>query len=297
MVSIRTFALPIFNSLYLLAMSALTKTIKRSATLLLFIFITMSNIQSQEKDTLVVVETKFGAIKLKLYNDTPFHKANFLKLVNEGAYKDLLFHRVIEDFMVQGGDPQSRAAADSSSLGAGDLKYTIPAEIKMPQHFHKKGALAAARTGDDVNPNRESSAMQFYIVTGKKYSDKDLTKIEQQRQEKAVQKLYNEWQITNKAAIKEFYSSGDRDGLAAFRQGLYAKAQEEAKTDVANVFSPQQREAYTTVGGAPSLDGAYTVFGEVIEGIEVLEKIGKVKTNDQDRPVENIKMDVKTVVE
>ena len=278
-------------------MSTLTATIKRSMALLLFIFITMSNINSQEKDTLVVVETTFGNIKLKLYNDTPLHKANFLKLINDSAYKDLLFHRVIKDFMIQGGDPQSRVAADASHLGGGDLDYTVPAEFRLPKYFHKKGALAAARTGDDVNPNRESSAIQFYIVTGKKYSDKELNKIEQQRQEKMVQKRFNELQLEYKSAIKDFYSSGDRDSLAELRQRLYAEAQEESKADVANVFSPEQREAYKTVGGAPSLDGGYTVFGEVIEGFDVIEKIEKVKTNAQDRPVENIKMDVKIVTE
>ena len=278
-------------------MSTLTATIKRSMALLLFIFITMSNINSQEKDTLVVVETTFGNIKLKLYNDTPLHKANFLKLINDSAYKDLLFHRVIKDFMIQGGDPQSRVAADGSHLGGGDLDYTVPAEFRLPKYFHKKGALAAARTGDDVNPNRESSAIQFYIVTGKKYSDKELNKIEQQRQEKMVQKRFNELQLEYKSAIKDFYSSGDRDSLAELRQRLYAEAQEESKADVANVFSSEQREAYKTVGGAPSLDGGYTVFGEVIEGFDVIEKIEKVKTNAQDRPVENIKMDVKIVTE
>lgn len=278
-------------------MSTLTATIKRSMALLLFIFITMSNINSQEKDTLVVVETTFGNIKLKLYNDTPLHKANFLKLINDSAYKDLLFHRVIKDFMIQGGDPQSRVAADGSNLGGGDLDYTVPAEFRIPKYFHKKGALAAARTGDDVNPNRESSAIQFYIVTGKKYSDKELNKIEQQRQEKMVQKRFNELQLEYKSAIKDFYSSGDRDSLAELRQRLYAEAQEESKTDVANVFSPQQRDAYKAIGGAPSLDGGYTVFGEVIEGFDVIEKIEKVKTNAQDRPVENIKMDVKIVTE
>lgn len=279
------------------AMSTLTKTMKRSATLLLFIFITMSNINSQEKDTLVVVETTYGTIKLKLYSETPLHKANFLKLINDSAYKDLLFHRVIKDFMIQGGDPQSRVATDGSPLGGGDLNYTVPAEFRLPKYFHKKGALAAARTGDDVNPQRESSAIQFYIVTGKKYSDKDLTKMEKERQARTVQTRYNELQVEYKSAIKDFYSSGDRDALAELRQRLYAEAQEEAQTAVENVFTPEQRKAYKEIGGAPKLDGAYTVFGEVVEGLDVIEKIEKVKTNASDRPIENVKMDVKLAVQ
>lgn len=257
----------------------------------------MSNINSQEKDTLVVVETTFGNIKLKLYNETPLHKANFLKLINDSAYKDLLFHRVIKDFMIQGGDPQSRVAADGSSLGGGDLDYTVPAEFRLPTHFHKKGALAAARTGDEVNPEKQSSAIQFYIVTGKKYSDKDLTKMEKERQARTVQTRFNELQVEYKSAIKDFYSSGDRDALAELRQRLYAEAQEEAQTTAANVFTSEQRKAYKEIGGTPKLDGAYTVFGEVVEGMDVVEKIEKVKTNASDRPMENVKMDVKIVLE
>lgn len=277
-------------------MTTFVATVKRTTALLLFIFISMSTIHSQEKDTLVVIETSYGNIKLKLYNDTPLHKANFLKLVNDSAYDGLLFHRVIKHFMIQGGDPKSKVAESGQSLGEGDLDYTIPSEFRLPDHIHKKGALAAARTSDDVNPNRESSAIQFFIVTGKKYSDKDLNKIEEERQEKMTLKLFNEAQIANKATLKGFYSSGDRDGLAAFRQGLYGEAQDKAKAELSNIFSPQQREAYKTVGGTPSLDGAYTVFGEVVEGIDVAEKIEKVKTNAQDRPVENIQMVVRLEV-
>lgn len=249
--------------------------------------------QSQErKDTLVLIKTEFGNIKVKLYDDTPLHRDNFLKLVREGFYKDLLFHRVIKDFMVQGGDPKSRNAADSVSLGDGDLNYTIPAEIIYPKHFNKKGVLAAARTGNEVNPEKASSSSQFYIVTGKTYSDKDLNKIETQRVEREVQTVYNNLQSENKAKIKEFYSSGDRDGLAAFRQGLYAQSVEQVKSDPLIVFTPEQREAYKSVGGASHLDNEYTVFGEVIEGIEIVDKIQHVKTNKMDRPEKDLKMDI-----
>ena len=251
-----------------------------------------NNVYAQEQDSLVLIKTEFGNIKLKLYNETPLHRDNFKKLISEGFYQDLLFHRVIKDFMIQGGDPASRTATDTTSLGSGDLDYTIPAEIRFPQYFNKKGALAAARTGNNVNPEKESSASQFYIVTGKTYSEKELNKMETERVEQAVQSLYNELQAENKAKIKEYYSSGDRDALAAFRQGLYAQAQETAKSDSSLVFSTAQRQAYTKEGGALHLDGEYTVFGEVIEGMDVVDKIQHVKTDKKDRPLKNIRMDI-----
>lgn len=247
---------------------------------------------SQGQDSLVLIKTEFGNIKIRLYDDTPLHRDNFKKLIDEGFYKDLLFHRVIKDFMIQGGDPNSRTATDTTSLGSGDLGYTIPAEIKFPKYFNKKGALAAARTGNDVNPEKESSGSQFYIVTGKTYSEKELNKIETERVERQTQTLYNNLQTENKAKIKEFYSSGDRDGLAAFRQGLYAQAQETAKSDSTLVFSPEQRLAYTKEGGAMHLDGEYTVFGEVTEGMDVVEKIQQAKTDKKDRPQKDIRMDI-----
>ncbi|MDL2215355.1 peptidylprolyl isomerase [Dysgonomonas sp. OttesenSCG-928-M03] len=264
--------------------------------LLLFILIaTMNNINSQEREPMVLIETDFGNIKLKLYNETPQHRDNFLKLIREGFYKDLLFHRVIQNFMIQGGDPNSRGAADSTRLGAGDLEYKIPAEIVYPQYYHKKGALAAARTGNDVNPNKESSATQFYIVVGKKYSDKDMNKMETEKIDHTKQTIYNNLQSENKAKIKEFYSSGDLDGLAAYRQGLYAQAEVEAEKKNPR-FTPEQRSDYKEIGGAPHLDREYTVFGEVLEGLDVVDKIQKVKTSGNDRPVQSVKMNI-TVIE
>jgi len=264
---------------------------KRICLLLLILIATMNNISSQENEALVSIETKFGKIKVKLYNETPQHRDNFLKLAREGFYNDLLFHRVIKDFMIQGGDPNSRNASDSTYLGVGDLDYKVPAEILNPQLFHRKGAFSAARTGNDVNPDKASSPTQFFIVTGKKYSEKDIKKIEDTRIDQAKQKRYNDLQAENKDKIKEFYSSGDLDGLAAFRQGLYVQAEEDAR--IAHpLLTAEQRQAYKEDGGAPHLDGEYTVFGQVIEGMDVIDKIQKEKTNASDRPVEDIKMNI-----
>ncbi len=193
----------------------------------------------------VNISTKYGDMVVKLYNETPKHRDNFVKLVKEGYYNDLLFHRVIKDFMIQGGDPNSRNAAPNAQLGMGGPDYKIPAEIK-PGFYHKKGALAAARQADQVNPQRMSSGSQFYIVQGKKSSPQELD------------------QISRGYGIN---------------------------------FSPEQKEVYSTIGGTPFLDGSYTVFGEVVKGLDVIDKIAAVRTGGGDRPVEDLKMKLTLVEE
>ena len=183
--------------------------------------------QAQDKETVVVIETNYGTIKAKLYNDTPLHRDNFIKLINEGWYNGSPFHRVINKFMIQGGQ---------NADGRQDPGYTVPAEFRS-NHFHKKGALCAARQADQVNPKKASSGSQFYIVQGKVYDDKALDMLE----------------------------------------GRMGK-----------VFSAKERQAYKTVGGTPFLDGEYTVYGEVTEGLEVVDKIAAVKTGRMDVPVEPV---------
>lgn len=240
-------------------------------------------------ETKVVMHTTFGDITLKLYNETPKHRDNFLKLVNDGTYNGLLFHRVIKEFMVQGGDVTSKDAPMNKQLGAGDLGYTVPAEFVYPKYFHKKGALCAARTGDEVNPEKASSASQFYIVTGKKYSDSELKQMEKQLENRLKQSIFARLQAENKSKIMELYRSGDKAELAILRDTLIGKTELEAekRKDEAKL-TEEQKEIYKTVGGVPFLDNQYTVYGEVVDGIEVVEKIEKSKTNRQDRPTENI---------
>lgn len=193
----------------------------------------------------VVLETTEGNIKLELFDDTPIHRDNFLKLVSEHFYDSLLFHRVIFGFMIQGGDPDSRHAEPGRELGNGDLGYTLEPEFRLPTHFHRRGALAMAREGDRVNPERRSSACQFYIVWGKTHSTLSLKKIQER--------------------------------LDSMTNGQ-AKITEEMD------------EAYRMYGGTPHLDGQYTVFGQVIEGLDVVDKIQQAWTDDYDRPVDDIRI-------
>jgi peptidyl-prolyl cis-trans isomerase len=244
---------------------------------------------TQTTETQVVMDTTLGKIKIKLYNETPRHRDNFLKLVKEGQYNGLLFHRVIKEFMVQGGDVTSKDAPMNKQLGAGDLGYTVPAEFVYPKYFHKKGALCAARTGDEVNPEKASSASQFYIVTGKVYKENELKQMEMQLENRLKQSIFARLQTENKPKIMELYRSGDKAELAILRDTLIGKTELEAekRKDEAKL-TPEQREAYTTLGGVPFLDNQYTVYGEVTEGMDVVDAIQKVKTNKQDRPTENI---------
>lgn len=184
---------------------------------------------TQTTETQVVLNTTKGKIKLKLYNETPQHRDNFIKLVKEGQYDGLLFHRVIKDFMIQGGDVTSKDAPMSKSLGAGDLGYTVPAEFVYPRYFHKKGALCAARTGDEVNPEKASSASQFYLVTGKIYTDAELNQLEKQKESKLKQAIFNRLQTENKPKIMELYRNGEKQELAILRDTLIGKTELEAE--------------------------------------------------------------------
>lgn len=251
-----------------------------------------------EKEALVRIETPLGNIVVKLYNDTPKHRDNFLRLAKEGFYKDLLFHRVIEGFMIQGGDPESKNAPKDKVLGSGDPGYTIPAEFIYPTRFHKRGVLSAARTGDEVNPEKESSASQFYIVWGDIYNEGQLKQFEQQKFHGLQRKIFERLQKENRDKIMTLYKSGQKDDLQILKEELIAKTELEAgKRKDETKMTPEQIEVYTKTGGTPHLDGEYTVFGEVVEGLDVVEKIQSVKTNKQDRPLDDITMNISVIEE
>lgn len=246
-------------------------------------------------DVIVDIRTTAGDITVRLYGDTPKHRDNFVKLVNEGFYDGTLFHRVIDKFMVQAGDPDSKGAPAGKMLGSGDLGYTIEAEFDYPHHFHKKGALAAARTGDNVNPEKRSSASQFYIVTGKTYTDSTLMKMEKQLRMTQKQSLFNELAKQNAEEIKQLRLNRDQAGLQRLQEKLIEETEREIAGNQATIPA-DVKEAYRTVGGTPHLDGNYTVFGEVIEGLDVIDKIQGVETDGNDRPLEDVKIISMTVV-
>lgn len=248
-----------------------------------------SKSMNQGNETLVRLETTEGNITVKLYDDTPKHRDNFIKLAKEGGYDSTLFHRVIKNFMIQAGDPQSKTASDTATLGSGDVDYTLPAEIN-PKFFHKRGVLAAARLGDEVNPNRESSGCQFYIVTGRKFSEAQMINMENQMNEARLENIFNELARKHMKEIYKMRKANDTEGLLELQDSLEAQARAKVAKEPALKYTKEQISAYTTIGGAPHLDGAYTIFGEVTEGMDIVDKIEKVKTNRGDRPEKDIRI-------
>ena len=241
-------------------------------------------------NTIVSIQTTLGEIKVKLYNETPLHRDNFIKLVKEGFYNNSLFHRVIKNFMVQGGDPDSIGAPSGKMLGTGGPGYTIPAEIHYPQFFHKRGARAAARQGDEANPNRESSGSQFYIVWGDTYNEGKLNQLQKSLSQQKEQAIFNRLAAERRKEIMDLRRSKDQEGLFLLQEELVALTKAEMMEDGPVTLTAEQREAYMNLGGTPHLDGQYTVFGEVIEGLDIVEKIQSVATASGDRPKEDISM-------
>ena len=249
--------------------------------------------------TFVLLSTEYGNIKIKLYNETPRHKNNFLKLVKSGFYDSLLFHRVISSFMIQGGDPESKNAKPGAQLGEGDLGYTVPAEFNE-NLFHKKGTLCAAREGDEVNPTKASSACQFYLVQGKKFQDNDLKKVEYRINKILIQKIRTEI-LSNpenenlKIKLEKFTQEKKEDSVKVIEKVLNDKVNILYEKTPHYTFSKEQVETYKTLGGTPHLDGSYTVFGEVTEGLEVIDKIAELETDEANRPRKDVRMKISLI--
>lgn len=265
-------------------------------------FLTTSYVAADKRQK-VLITTDFGKIKVVLYDETPKHRDNFLKLVKEGTIDSSLFHRIIPQFMIQGGDPTSKKAEPGKMLGEGNVGYTIPNEIH-PNLFHKKGALAAARLGDNINPNKESSGCQFYIVQGKTYTDSMLNFIQMNMDQQVKQQLFNK--IINAPenlnlkfsfirAQQRFQQTGNQDSLGYYSAIINPKIEAEFAKTPHRVITPEQRKVYREIGGTPQLDGGYTVFGEVVEGLEVVDKIIVEPRDKNDRPLKDVRMRVKIV--
>lgn len=264
------------------------------AVTILIIGVSCGNTGEQKDNRLVTIQTKFGDITVKLYEDTPKHKENFVKLVKEGFYNGLLFHRVIKNFMIQGGDPTSKNAEPGKRLGGGSTGYTTEAEFMPEKHFHKRGALAAARTGGPSNPEKRSSGSQFYIVQGRTFTNGQLDTLEMAKNAQLKNHLFSECLNESKDELTKYKQNNDEAGFNICVAELRAKADSLFNaSDEKFAYTPEQRKIYTTIGGYPSLDGEYTVFGEVVDGMDVVDKIAEVKTDQYNRPLENIEMQMK----
>lgn len=243
------------------------------------------NAPGGNENTLISMKTTLGEIKIRFYDGTPLHRDNFIKLVNSGFYDGVSFHRVIKDFMIQGGDPATRTGLPNDQMDTLS-KYTIPAEFRK-EYFHKKGALAAAREGNNVNPEMRSSGTQFYIVQGIKYTREELKTAEERINSNIKQGLFGK-------LLKEIADSARLSGTplqdseiqerASLKMFQYLTDNEDFK------YSEEQIDIYVSLGGTPRLDGTYTVFGEVIEGIDIVDKIAAVQTDNRDKPLGDIRI-------
>jgi len=236
------------------------------------------------ENIIVSIKTSLGDIKVKLYDNTPLHRDNFIKLVNNKFYEGIAFHRIIKDFMVQAGDPETNPAL--GSLPDSQKVYTIPAEFN-PLNFHKKGALAAARQGNNVNPEMRSSGTQFYIVQGKKYTDDELVQAEQRINNGIKQAVFYKFLYFVADSVRK---SGKQVNDSEVQEIATVKMFEYLNSAPAYKISDEQRNIYKTIGGTPLLDGTYTVFGELIEGLDVIDRIAAAATGANDKPVDEIKI-------
>ncbi|MDN4166736.1 peptidylprolyl isomerase [Cytophagales bacterium LB-30] len=239
-----------------------------------------------DKEKIMVINTPYGSMKALLYEETPLHKANFLKLVENGSYDSTLFHRVIEGFMIQGGDVNAKKGVQEK------ITYTIPAEF-VPQFFHKKGALAAARMGDDVNPKKESSGCQFYIVQGKIFTEEDLKQQINNTREYGVQDQFRKLlgmpeYLELRKQIIAWQESNNGDSIMAKIEEMKPLMAEKFGPVRNLSFNDTQKQVYAEVGGAPHLDGEYTVFGQVVEGLAVIDSIAAVQKNPMDKPLTDL---------
>ncbi len=268
------------------------------ALLLLAITSVFAQKTNSSKDYLITISTDLGSMYLILYDETPQHKANFIKLAKDGFYNGLLFHRVINNFMIQGGDPDSKTAKEGQQLGSGDLGYTVPAEFN-PKIFHKKGVIAAARDG---NPEKASSSCQFYIVQGKTFTTaEDFDKVEQRLIAAKKRDIFNNFmaKAENKSlsdSLLKCQQSGDQLRMQALLKMIDPVVEAEFAKTASPKIPEDQRKVYSTIGGTPHLDQNYTAYGEVIKGLEVIDKIAAVQTGEGDRPVKDLKMNI-TVLE
>jgi peptidylprolyl isomerase len=259
--------------------------LKKSLVITVLLFSISCSTPAGNENTIITITTTLGDIKIKLYDGTPQHRDNIIKLIKSGFYEGVSFHRVIKDFMIQTGDPETKSGKNAN-LPDSIKTYTIPAEFNN-QYFHKKGALAAARQGNDINPQMRSSGTQFYIVQGVKYNDTDLTTSEQIINSNIKQGLFNKLM---KETIDSVRSAGMTISEGQIQEIASVKMFNFLASNKNYEISKDQRNVYKSIGGTPRLDGTYTVFGEVTEGLDVVDKIASVSTDAGDKPFIDVKI-------
>lgn len=263
------------------------------ATILLLLCWSATPPKTQTGPYFVEIITKFGVMKVRLYDETPLHRDNFIKLVKRGFYDSLTFHRISAGFTIQGGDYKSKYATADSVIGDGNLGYTIPAEIR-PNIYHKKGALAAARGNSS---DMASDASQFFIVQGKRYTVKEIIKIENYKNQRIKSDiLYKITQSdTVKARMNDFTLRGDKDGMKKYVASFQSIVDTLYKQRGEYVYNTDQIQLYTSVGGLPQLDSGYTIFGEVISGLHIIDSINAQPAAKNERPLDDIRMKIRLV--
>jgi cyclophilin family peptidyl-prolyl cis-trans isomerase len=275
--------------------------------------ISLMSCSAKTSEPIVLIKTRLGDIKLRLYDETPVHRDNFIKLTKEGYLDGTLFHRVIKDFMIQGGDPDSKEANSGQMLGEGGPGYTLPAEFNFPTYFHKKGAIAAAREGDQVNPEKKSAGSQFYIVQGKVYDDQKLFKLENEIRERKRRAIFNNLLMQYNDSLNVLQQQGDEEKILQLQQYIMAMVNERYGEQAEFTYPDEVKDVYKTKGGTPFLDMNYTVFGEVVEektlfekigslfgkkyGLEVIDAIALQETDSHNRPLKDVVMEVKLIKE
>ena len=250
-----------------------------------------------DDETVVLIETSQGDIKIKLYNDTPKHRDNFVKNIKDGIYNGIIWHRVVKDFMIQAGDPTAINVPQGEPAGGGDVNWTVPAEIVYPKYYHKYGAVAAARENDDINPERASSGCQFYIVTGTKWTEARLVSKENELNDVRQKAYFSQLAKEHESEIQALRKSKDTAKLLELQESLEKQSKEMLDANPAMKVTPEQVKVYSTIGGMPHLDNNYTVFGEVIEGMDIVENISTVRTDRRSRPLEDITINKVSIIQ
>lgn len=267
----------------------------RMKLILLLFCVLMVTIPSaaQVKERLIVISTNLGDIKCKLYNDTPLHRDKFIQEAANGFYNGTLFYRVIKNFLIQGGSKDTKNAKPGQRIGYGDPAFTVPDEI-LPNHIHKKGALCAPRQPDEINPFKQSDISQFFIIQGKVYRSGELDTMELARNlpiQKEIQQRLMTPQVT--AQLQKLKEEKKVEEFRAIANPIKEQMEAEMRLHPGRLkFTPEQRKAFTTIGGYPDLDGKYTIFGEVVSGFEVIDKIANLKTDTNNRPLMDVRLTV-----